>query len=80
MRPQDLHEFTRRRPFASYRIYATDGRTYDVRHPDQVIVLQSRVVIGVGGNDGVAEHVEHLALIHVVRVQELESGSPSAAS
>ena len=31
MRPQNLQEFTRRRPFVPYRIYATDGRTYDIR-------------------------------------------------
>jgi len=80
MRPQDLQEFTRRRPFVPYRIYATDGRTYDIRHPDQVIVLQSRVVIGTGGGNGVPEHVEHLALLHVVRLEELASEAPSAAS
>jgi hypothetical protein len=75
MRPEDLHEFTRKRPFAPYRLYTTDGRTYDIRHPDQVIVLRSRVVIGTGGKNGVPEHLEHVALLHVVRIEELEPSS-----
>jgi len=73
MRPDDLHEFTRRRPFAPYRIHLTDGRTYEIRHPDQVIVLRSRIVVGVGGDNGVPEHTEHVALIHIVRIEELHS-------
>ncbi len=72
-------EFTRKRPFAPYRIFTTDVRTYDIRHPDQVIVLRSRLVIGVGGRNGTADHLEHLALIHVVRVEELET-APSGDS
>jgi hypothetical protein len=72
MRAEDLHEFTRKRPFSPYRIHTTEGRSYDIRHPDQVIVLRSRVVIGVGGENGVPDHIEHVALLHVVRIEELE--------
>lgn len=72
MRPQDLHEFTRKRPFTPFRIHTTEGLAYEIRHPDQVIVLRSRVVIGVGGGDGVPDHLEHVALLHVVRIEELE--------
>ncbi len=78
MRPEDLYEFTRHRPFAPYRLHATDGRTYEIRHPDQVIVLRSRIVIGVGGENGVPDHIEHVALIHVVRIEELQSESSGA--
>jgi len=73
MRAEDLQEFTRRRPFVPYRIHVTGGQVYDVRHPDQVIVLRSRIVVGVGGDNGVPDHIEHIALLHVVRIEELES-------
>ena len=72
MRAEDLHEFTRTRPFKPYRIHTTEGLAYEIRHPDQVIVLRSRVVIGVGGENGVPDHLEHVALLHVVRIEELE--------
>jgi hypothetical protein len=59
-------------------MHTTDGRVYDVRHPDQVIVLRSRAVIGVGGQNGLPEHVEHVSLIHIVRIEELESEASGA--
>ena len=55
-----------------YRIHVTDGRTYDIRYPDQVIVLRSRLIIGVGAENDVPDHSEHVALLHVVRIDELE--------
>lgn len=71
MRPEDLREFTRRQPFVPFRIHTTAHQTYDIRHPDQVIVLRSRLVIGMGGNDEIPDRVEHLALVHIVRIEEL---------
>jgi len=78
MRPDDVREFTLKRPFKPYRICTTDGRTYDIGHPDQAIVLRSRVVIGVGGRNGIGERTEHVALIHIVRIEEIEAQSSAA--
>ena len=79
MRPEDLLELIRTQPFIPLRIHTTDGQTYQVRHPDQIIVLRSRLVLGVGGGNGVPERLQHIALIHVVRVEERSSeASPSA--
>jgi hypothetical protein len=82
MHPQDLFELLRKRPFLPFRIYATDGRTYDVRHPDQALVLRTRVILPLPASSGeVAERSEHLALVHVVRLEELSSdSSPSTAA
>jgi hypothetical protein len=71
MRPEDLLELLRTRPFKPFRIFATDGRTYDVRHPDQALVLRSRVILPLPSGAGVAEGSEHLALVHIVRAEEL---------
>lgn len=56
-----------------------DGQTYDIRHPDQVIALRSRIVIGVGADNAISDHLEHVALIHVDRIEELQS-QPSGPS
>lgn len=71
MRPDDLLELVRRQPFAPFRVHITGGKTYDVRHPDQIIVLRSRAVVAVGGENGVGDRLEHIALVYVVRVEEL---------
>lgn len=71
MRPDDLLELVRRQPFAPFRIHITDGSMYDVVHPDQIIVLRSRAVLAVGGSNGVPDRLEHVGLVHVVRLEEL---------
>ncbi len=50
MRAEELTELIRTRPFMPLRIHMTDGHTFDIQHPDQIIVLRSRVDIGVNAN------------------------------
>jgi len=77
MRANELIELTRQQPFQPLRIHMTDGRTYDVRHPDQIIVLRHRVDIGVEPDEETAAvlRVEHCSLLHVGRVEQLASAS-----
>lgn len=74
MRPEELIELIRVRSFIPLRIHMTDGQTYDIRHPEAVIVLRSRVDIGMKPDPitGVVDRVEHCSLLHVVRVEELQ--------
>ena len=73
MRPDDLLELVRKRPFVPFKIHLTDGKSYEVSHPDQIIILRSRAVVGAGHDNGLPDHLEHLALVHVVRLEELPS-------
>lgn len=77
MRPDELIGLIRIRPFTGLRIHVTGGNAYEIRHPDQIIVLRGRVDIGVGADPdtGAAERVEHVSLLHVVRVEELAAAS-----
>jgi hypothetical protein len=79
MRPEELMKLLRRRPFIPLRLHMTDGETYDIRHPDNVIVLRSRVDIGVmpDPGTGVVERVEYCSLLHIVRVEELQTAASS---
>ncbi len=65
---QDLIELLRIRPF---RIHGTDGRVRKVRHPDEALVLRTRVILPLGGQGEVPEASEHLALAHIVRLEEM---------
>lgn len=78
MRPEELTALLRKHPFVPLRIHTTDGKTFDTRHPEQVLVLRSRVDIGVmpDPTTGVLEAVEHCSLLHIVRVEELHSTVP----
>lgn len=67
----DLLELLRAKPFVPLRLYATDGRTYDIRHPDQALVLVGRVIVPRPKGDGIPESSEHLSIDHIVRAEEL---------
>lgn len=79
MRPEEILELLRRRPFIPLRVHLTDGRVYDIRHPEQVLVLRQRLDIGIQPDPktGVVEGVEHCSLLHVVRIEE--TGGAGAA-
>ncbi len=51
MKPQDLLDLLRRRPFEPFRLHLSDGAVYDVRHPDMAIVQRSKVIVAVPGPD-----------------------------
>jgi hypothetical protein len=72
MRPEGVYEITRRCPFVPYRIDTTNGKSHELRHPDQVLVVCSRLAIGVGDAYGIHDHAEHVALMHVVRIEEMQ--------
>ena len=46
MRPEDIREFLQKKPFQPFRLTLTDGRTYEVRHPEMAMVGRSAVAIG----------------------------------
>jgi hypothetical protein len=77
MRPEELKELLNARPFVPLRIHLTDGRVFDIYHPDRVLVLRGRVDIGVAPDPAseILERVEHCALLHIVRVEELPAVS-----
>jgi hypothetical protein len=77
MRAQELIELLRKRPFVPLRIHMTDGQTYDIRHPEFVMVLKQRVDIGVPFDlaAGIMERVEYCSLLHIVRIEELSSAT-----
>lgn len=79
MSPEELLKLIRRRPFIPLRLHMTDGQTYDIRHPDNVLVLRTRVDIGrtPDPGTGVLSGVEYCSLLHVVRIEELQTAAPS---
>ena len=71
MRAEELSELIRTRPFVPLRLHMTDGTAYDIRHPDNIMVLRGRVDVGRGADPhtGVIDAVDHLSLLHIVRVE-----------
>jgi hypothetical protein len=78
MRPDDVLQMLRARPFQPFRISRSDGEQYEVRHPDNAIVSRSTVLVGVPGPrnpNGLAERVVTCALVHIARMEALNGVS-----
>ena len=79
MRAEDMQEILEARPFKPFRLHLTDGEAFDITHPELVMQTRSKLIVDLPPRQGsrIVEHVEHCALMHVVRVEELEAGTPS---
>jgi hypothetical protein len=71
MRPEDLRQFVRKQPFQPFRIVTTKGSKYEIHHPDRLIVLRTRFVVGTYDIDGVPDRSEEVALSDIQDVELL---------
>jgi len=74
MRPEDLLELLRAKPFEAFRLHLSDGSAFDVRHPDMAIVQRSKVTVAVPGPEGPegpAERTVNCSLMHITRTELL---------
>jgi hypothetical protein len=78
MRPEDIREFIGRQPFQAFRVTLTDGRTYDVRHPELAMVGRSSMAIGVpapNDTEPVYDRLVTVSLLHVMQVEPLQASA-----
>jgi hypothetical protein len=75
MTAEDLIELLEERPFVPLRLRLSDGRSYDIRHPEMAIVTPSIVAVGLSRKKGsrLADRVTHCAISHIVEVEPVES-------
>ena len=80
MRPSDIRVFLQCQPFPPFRITLTDGRTYEVRHPELVMVGRSSLVIGLpapGDAEPIYDQFVTVSLLHVMQMEPLEAAGTS---
>jgi hypothetical protein len=77
MAPDELRDHLVRRPFQAFRLFTTDGATYEVRHPDLLLVGKRSAVVGLTSKpeDVLYERTAHVDLLHIVRVEPLTAPS-----
>jgi hypothetical protein len=83
MRPEQVTAALRVRPFQPFRIYVTDGRSYDIRHPDMVMVSRHYLIIGLPNPSGHEDYYETTAtvsLLHVTGTEPIVPPAPAASS
>jgi hypothetical protein len=79
MSPGDILPLLRKRPFEPFRIEVLDGTSYEVRHPELVMVGLGALAIGIpisGQPQPVYERLETVSIRHVVKLIPLATQVP----
>jgi hypothetical protein len=84
-RPDDIQAWVRERPFKPLRLVLSTGQTYDISHPDLIMIGSRDVMVGLPSvnNPGVYQRVSRIAIMHIAEMQDLplptESGGNGPA-
>ena len=73
IKPEDILALVRRQPFKPFRIHMSDGVSYDIRHPELVLVFPRRVVVVIPSDhrEGLMQDLHYCAILHITRREEL---------
>ena len=79
MTQDELREAARTQPFEPFRVILTTGASYDIRHPDLIMVGRRSAVIGITDepNGPVYDRTLKVDLFHIVGIEDLPA--PPAA-
>ncbi len=76
MNAEAFRKLIRQQPFCPFRVVMSSGDAYDVRHPEMIMVLQNRVLIGTAvADDEAPADYTICPLLHVAAIEPLESSS-----
>jgi hypothetical protein len=67
------------RPFEPFRLFLTDGTTFDVRHPELFMLGRRSVVVGFAAKPE-QKHFDRwttIDLLHIMRTEPLSSAVPT---
>ena len=75
MRPEDIRQYLRQRPFRPFRITLTDGRTYDIGHHELAMVGRSTVIVGIASAEDpepIFDRIVTVSLLHVMQTELID--------
>ena len=75
----DIQTRLRERPFVPVRLVTSSGQSYDIRHPDLVLVGRRFLIIGTASNENPTqiEAASRVAILHVADLQDIPQAAPS---
>lgn len=66
---ETIREWLNRRPFEPFMLRLSNGETHEVRHPENVVLLKSRLIVGYPETD----RAVHCSLIHINSIEALQA-------
>ena len=73
-----IKESLSRRPFEPFRIRLSSGDTFEVRHPENALMVRAGVYVAVPDDKGeLPEAATWCSLLHVAAIEPIASGNGS---
>lgn len=79
---QTVREWIDAEPFEPFRLVRTDGRFFDIRHPNLIWPARANVLVGLPDDPSepdVPARPCTVAMIHIVRIEPLPATEPAGA-
>lgn len=82
MNASELVSLLNERPFDGLKLHMSDGRKYEIRHPEMAWVSKHTLHLGQPSREDqrVADFVEYISLRHVVSVRRIVAPSSKSSS
>ena len=82
MPPSELLLALRARPFVPFRLHVSEGATYEIRHPEMMVVAVASVAVAVRADPSSPyyDHVQIVAARHIIRMVPLEQPVDTAVN
>jgi hypothetical protein len=80
MRAEELKARLKSEPWMPFRIYMSDGSSYDIKHPEVALLTRHSLEVGVNEKDGIPDHSVRCNILHITRVEDLVRRTKVAAS
>ncbi|MFW5681568.1 MAG: hypothetical protein ACOC1G_01050 [Phycisphaeraceae bacterium] len=82
MNLDNLRERLRRQPFKPFRVHLSDGKSYDVLHPEMMLLTKSWVSIAIydetPDRDAVPDRDVHISPMHITSTEDLPEKQSAA--
>jgi len=79
VRLEDIRSLTRKAPFQPFRVFLTNGQTFDIFHPDMILATPGTAHISVAADDGPDRMKDQVVIVSLYHIQKIEPlPSPAA--
>jgi hypothetical protein len=73
MRPTQVRDHLKTRPFRPIRVFVSDGSSYEIRHPEMAYVTASQVMIALEmSEDNLPDRVVFCDPVHITRIEPID--------
>ncbi len=74
MNIDEIARLVKAEPFVPFRLCLSDGSSYEVKHPEFVLLSKSVIDLGIASSqtDPIADFIVRISPLHVVKIETLQ--------